>query len=249
MTVDLTKADFVANLPFSTQIEDSQIRPFITNAYTLDLLPALGHETLEQLQLIPAFTYVPWAGPASLPSIQQGVLIDRRERLYKALLPATTLEPPIEEGTIQLTFPPTPPVSQQNGQWLYKRLETLWAIYLKPYWLQAAYVRFLLQHGVNVTKAGLTVPIDRTNGTYDRPSSAQVAQLLADARITAEARLSRLTRFLKLNGLLYFYDPATGGGYYGADGYERVPGDPPLTADERARYRPNRRHKSPFRGV
>jgi len=253
--VNLTKADFVATLPFSTQIEDAQVRPFINDAYTLDLLPLLGHETLERVQALADFAPVAYAGPASLPSIAQGALILRRERVYRALVGGPTNEPPVQPTTIQLTQPgyPVAPTPEAEGQWLFLRLETLWSQYLKAYWLQASYVRFLLNHGVNVTKAGLTVPIDRTQGTYDRPSSSQVAALLAAANTTAEAWLSRLTRFLKLNGLLYFYDPETGGGVYGGlgqGGYERVPGDPPLTAADRTHATRNRRrHGSALRGV
>lgn len=253
--MNLTKADFVADLPFSPQIEEPQVRPFVSDAYTLDLLPLLGHETLERLQALPAFAATEYAGPASLPGITAGQLIRRRERIYKAIVAAPTNEPPVQPTTIQLTQPgyPVEPMPEGDGQWLFMRLETLWSVYLRPYWLRAAYVRFLLTHGVNVTKAGLTVPIDRQQGTYDRPGSGQVASLLAEARTTAEGWLSRLTRFLKFNGLLYFYDPETGGGSYGRSGdeYERAPGDAPLTAAERA-LRPSRnrrRHGSPFHGI
>lgn len=253
--MNLTKADFVAALPFSPQIEDTLLTPFIADAYTLDLLPLLGHETLELLAALAAFAVVPYAGQASLPAIAAGTIISRRERLYRARVAAPTNEPPIEPTTIQLTQPgyPVQPVPEADGQWLFLRLETLWAVYLKSYWLHASYCRFLLNHGVNVTKSGLTVPVDRQQGTYERPSAGQVAALLAAAQTTAEAWLSRLTRFLKYNGLLYFYDLETGGGSYGgfgADGYERVPGDPPLTAAERgSRERTRRRHTSPFRGI
>lgn len=251
MILDLTKADFVAALPFSTQIEDQQIRASITDSYVLDVLPELGHETLEKLQALPAFTVTPYLGVDSLPGVKLNDLLVRRERVYQALVAAPTAEVPVLATVVQLTQTPLTPAPDPSGQWLFRPLETLWSQYLKAYWLQAAYVRFLLNHGVNVTKAGLTVPADREKGTYDRPSSAQVAQMLADARTTAEARLSRLTRFLSLNGLLYFYDPQTGGGGYGglgADGYERVPGDPPLAPGQR--LAPNRRrHSSRFRGV
>ena len=253
MVLDLTTADFVAALPFSDKIEDRQIRAAITDAKTFDLLPLLGHETLEKLAALPAFVVTPYAGPASLPALTVGQYIARRDRVYQVLIAAPTHEPPVPPSVIMLMQPgyPPAPVPELDGQWLFCPLQTLWVEYLKAYWLQAAYVRFLLNHGVNVTKAGLTVPIDRAAGTYDRPGAAQVAQLLADSRINAEARLSRLTRFLKYNGLLYFYDFETGAGSYGSrDGYERAPGDAPLTAEERARHTRNtRRHNSALRGV
>ena len=255
MVLDLTTADFVAALPFSDKIEDHQIRAAITDAKTFDLLPLLGHETLEKLAALPAFTILPYAGPASLPGLVAGQYVARRERVYQVLISAPTNEPPVQSSTIVLLQPgyPVAPLPELGGQWLFCPLPTLWSVYLKAYWLQAAYVRFLLNHGVNVTKAGLTVPIDRQAGTYDRPGAAQVAQLLADNRITAEARLSRLTRFLKFNGLLYFFDFETGAGSYGTtgrDGYERAPGDAPLSAAERARQpRQGRRHSSAFRGI
>lgn len=255
MVLDLTTADFVAALPFSPQIEDRQLRAAINDARTFDLLPLLGHETLEKLAALPPFAVLPYAGPASLPGLTAGQYIARRDRVYQVLIAAPTNEPPVQPSVIVLMQPgyPVAPTPELNGQWLFAPLPTLWVEYLKSYWLQAAYVRFLLNHGVNITKAGLTVPIDRTAGTYDRPSTAQVAQLLADNRIIAEARLSRLTRFLKYNGLLYFFDFETGSGSYGsngADGYERVPGDAPLTPDERSRQQRNtRRHSSTFRGI
>lgn len=241
MKIDLTKADFVAAFAFSDKIEDSQVRPFIGDARTLDLLPLLGHETLEKLAIAPELTTITdYVSQAALATLPLGALVLRRDRIYKALVDNPMQDVPALAENYDAAS--TEPVSEPNAQWQYLRLETLWQVYLKPYWLQAAFVRFLLNHGVNVTKAGLTVPVDRSNGTYDRPSSAQVAQLLADTRITAEARRSRLTRFLKINGLLYCQD---------AGGYAHIIGDSPLTADERARYAtPNRRrHKSPLRGV
>ena len=255
MIFDLTTADFTAALPFSSQIEDHQIRAAITDAKTFDLLPLLGHETLEKLAALPAFVVTSYAGPATLPTFVVGQYVVRRERVYQVLIASPSHEPPIQPSTIVLMQPgyPVAPVPELDGQYLYCPLQTLWSIYLKAYWLQASYVRFLLNHGVNITRAGLTVPIDRAAGTYDRPGAAQVAQLLADSRIIAEARLSRLTRFLKYNGLLYFYDFETGSGSYGGtgrDGYERVPGDAPLTAAERGRNpRTGRRHSSAFRGI
>jgi hypothetical protein len=254
MIVDLTTADFVAALRFSPQVQDAQIRSCIREAYTFELLPLLGHDTLERLLLLPTFAPVPeYAGPAGLPALALNQLVSRRERLYQALQAAPTQEPPVQASVVALLqagYPPAP-VPEAGGQWLFKRLETLWQVYLKPYWLSAAYVRFLLNHGINVTAAGLTVPVDRLAGTYDRPSANQVAALLADASATAEARLARLTRFLKYQGLLYFYDPETGAGSYGSrDGYERVPGDAPGPAGtSQAGDRRRTRHGSALRGI
>ena len=251
--MNLSKTDFIANLPFSTQIEDAQIRPFIANAYILDLLPLLGHETLERLVSIGEPVYTDYVGPVALPGFVLGQIVRRRERLYQALVAAPTNEPPLLPTTVTLYVAgyPIAPVPEAGGQWLFLRLETLYTQYLKTYWMQAAYVRFLANHGVNVTKAGLTVPIDRAQGTYDRPSANQVASLLADARVTSEAWLSRLTRFLKYNGLLYFYDAETGGGGYGTNGYEHVPGDPDSSDphDRAEMNRRARRHNSPLRGI
>jgi hypothetical protein len=240
MKIDLLRADFVAAFAFSDKIEDSQVRPFIGDARTLDILPLLGHETLERLAVAPELTPIAdYVSQTTLAALSLGALVLRRDRIYKTLVANPTEDVPTKAESTELSDE-TP--QQAAEQWRYLPLATLWQVYLKPYWLQAAFVRFLLNHGVNVTKAGLTVPVDRAQGTYDRPSSAQVAQLLADTRITAEARLSRLTRFLKQSGLLACQDSC--------GGYDRVVGDAPLTADERARYTPNRRrHKSPLRGV
>lgn len=224
MSPTLTTADFVAALAFSNKIEDAQLRPYIEDAAQLDLLPLLGHETLERLARLVLPTAQPYAGPSSLPLLLAGTVVSRWDRLYRTLTDAPTTEPPVLDKFAYVlpsytgTYP-ADPAPEADGNWQFLRLETLWLEYLKPYWLRAAYVRFLQNHGVNVTKAGLTVPIDRAQGTYDRPSGAQVASVLHEAQGNADTRRARLTRFLRFAGLSYYYDGETGHGGYWLDSY------------------------------
>ena len=225
MSQTLTKADFVAALPFSAQIEDAQVRPAVADARRLDLLPLLGHETLERLDrvILPA-ALIEYGGLDSLPAVPVGAVVRRWGRLYRVLVAAPATAPPVLDHAVTVlpsyvgTYPPDP-APEPDGNWQFLRLETLWLEYLQPYWLRTAYVRFLQNHGVNVTKAGLTVPVDRAQGTYDRPSTAQVASVLHEAQVNAETERARLTRFLRLSGLAYYYDGETGHGGYWLDGY------------------------------
>jgi hypothetical protein len=178
-TLTLTLADFRAQVPLSDKVEDSQVRPFIQFAYMLDLLPLLSYDVLDAVD---ALTVPKLDAYTAAGAYTAGQMVVRRERVYRALVDTTGL-------TI-------PAGSASTPEWAYEPLVTLWTQYLKSWWVQAAYVRFLPQHGLNVTKAGITVPVDRQNGTYDRPTAAQKSELTAGVDSTAEALRSRLTRFL-----------------------------------------------------
>lgn len=194
----ITVADFVELLPFSNKIEPLQVAAFIVQARQFDLLPILGHETLEALDALPATPVLP--APAGGVAAVAGTYYVRRERVYRALS-ATTDPVPVLRAE---------PADEDN--WHYEQMLTLWSQYVRPCWVQQAFSRFLTTHGLNITKAGITVPIDRQQGTYERPSAAQLATLQAAVDTPADVLLSRLTRFLRAEGLLYFTDPTTGAG-------------------------------------
>lgn len=200
-TLALVKADFVARLPFSTQIEEAQVHPFVLDAYTLDLLPLLGHEVLESVDGLAPATVREYAEGLTIVS---GDLISRRERVYKALSNAPVLPPPVL---------PIPSGTDYSGQWEYQPLRTLWNHYLKPWWVQQSFSRFLAQHGLNITKAGITVPLDRSQGTYDRASATEKANLGAAVDSTAEALRSRLTAFVHADHQRYQSNPMQGYAY------------------------------------
>ena len=222
-TLALTLLDFQTQLPFSNKIEDRQLQPFVKTAFALDLVPLLGHATLEAVDALAPFTAIKYT--AGLP-IAAGSILSRRERLYRA---ATNAVLPIA--------PPPAVPTEAAAPWTYLPLHTLWLHYLKPWFVQQAFARFLSQHGLDITKAGITVPIDRNQGTYDRPSAAQKAELQASIDVTAEALKSRLTRFMREENLLY---QSGGCGYdYSLDACGPAP---------RA-VASHRRHSSRVRGV
>jgi hypothetical protein len=185
-TLALVLADFTTQLPFSNKIEDRQIQPFVALSRTLDLTPLLGSATLEAVDaLATPGTVTPYATDMSY--LVDG-LVSRRERIYRAV-GAPTTAPPTDGKT--------------TAEWADEPLLTLWLLYLKPWWVQQSFARFLSQHGLDITKAGVTQAIDRSQGSYDRPSTATRAELQASVDITAEALKSRLTRFLRAEHLLY----------------------------------------------
>ena len=245
----ITLADFVELLPFSSNIEARQLNAFITQAQQLDLLPLLGHETMEGLTALPAAVLLP---VDTVPGqILAGDLFARRERVYRALVAATAAPIPVlstDSYTVSLSpgHLRNPPA---EGDWQYERALTLWSQYVRPYWVQRAFSRFLTTHGLNITKAGITVPIDRASGTYDRPNAGQVATLQAAVDTTAEALLSRLTRFLRYEGLLWFIDPQTGHGAYSFDGCNAIPGDYTGLPGRVGTGTTTRRHRRPVRGI
>ncbi len=196
----LTLADFQQQLPFSNKIEESQIRPFIELAYKLDVLPLLGYKALEEIKALAPITVTPYAPDLT---IALDGYYARHERIYKALA-----VDPISD------VPVLPPVLPDPGEWGYEPLHTLWQYYLKEWWVQQAFARFLPQHGLNITKAGVTVPVDRVQGTYDRPSAADRASLQNSVSITADALRSRLGAFLRSETLLQARFMGHGYAYY-----------------------------------
>lgn len=235
----ITVTDFAELLPFSNKIEASQMAAFITQARQFDLLPLLGHETLETLDalVMPALLAPPAAGVLAV----LGARYVRRERVYRALAATLTAVPVLAPAA---AYPVGTPGAAGNpapeGAWQYERALTLWSQFVRPYWVQRAFSRFLTTHGLNISKAGITVPIDRQQGTYERPSAGQIATLQAAVDTPAEVLLARLTRFLRAEGLLWLPGLATGAGhYYGADNADASHCGPAAAT----------RHRRPIRGI
>lgn len=188
--LNLTLADFKEQLPFSAAIEQTQLAPYVKSSYTLDVLPLLGYGPLEGIELL---TPAPIAEYAAGGAVSSGDLVARRERVYRALAASPT-QPPPAVG------------------WVYEPLYTLWAEYLKRYWIQASFGRFLAQTGFDFTKAGLTTPTD-PNGTFRPVSSTDRATVQASIDTVTEALRSRLTAFLRAESVAYVRDPLTGYDY------------------------------------
>lgn len=239
----ITTADFVELLPFSNKIEAAQLAAFITQAHQFDLLPLLGHATLEAVDTLAAPLLLP--APAAGGLAPAGGYYVRRERVYRALADTTQAVPVLSATNYTVSISPATLVNPApEGDWQYERVLTLWSQYLRPYWVQRAFSRFVASHGVNVTKAGLTVAVDAT--TYARPSGGQVATLQASIDNTAETLLSRLTRYLRYEGLLWFIDPQTGGQGYSLDGCSHYGNEGPPGLHFHAA---TRRHRRPIRGI
>ena len=242
----ITTADFVELLPFSNKIEPGQLAAFITQAHRFDLLPLLGHATLESLDALTAPLILPAPPPGATAAA--GSYYVRRERVYRARAATTQAVPVLSATTYSVSIAPAvlanPPA---EGDWQYERVLTLWSQYARAYWVQRAFSRFVATHGVNVTKAGLTVAVDAS--TYARPSGGQVATLQASIDNTAETLLARLSRFLRYEGLLWFIDPQTGGGGYSLDGCSHYGTHYGTDSTGHHAHAANRRHRRPIRGI
>lgn len=241
----ITTTDFVELLPFSNKIEAGQLAAFITQAHQFDLLPLLGHATLEAVDTLTAPPLLAALLTSAVPAVA-GACYVRRERVYRALTATVQPVPVLTTATYTVSIAPATLVNPPaEGDWQYERVLTLWSQYLRPYWVQRAFSRFVASHGVNVTKAGLTVAVDAT--TYARPTAAQVATLQASIDNTAETLLSRLTRFLRYEGLLWFIDPQTGGGGYSLDGICHYGNEGTVSGLHFAAN--HHRHRRPIRGI
>ncbi|TGE08748.1 DUF6712 family protein [Hymenobacter fodinae] len=182
-------SDFPALVAFSKSIEAGQIEPFMNDARLLDLLPLLGYGLLEQIDKLEEKPVKDW-GQIVLEDTLPGTYATRHERVYRALVPKPEQDVPES------------PTQANPEEWVYEPLRTLWVHYLHPYWVQAGYSRFFNQHGINVVKAGITVPLDSEKNSYAPASPAQRAQVQAAIDSKAEALYSRLSVFLKSSGLL-----------------------------------------------
>ncbi|NVO33281.1 DUF6712 family protein [Hymenobacter lapidiphilus] len=179
----LTKQDFVDALALSPQVEMNKLAPAIADALRLDVAPRLEAGLLEatrQLSVLPA----PADWPLVLADVLPGVLAVRRGRVFTALAPAPDL------------LSDVPGEAETTAAWRYEPLRTLWLLLLKPYWLAAAYSRFLPTSGFHVDKAGLVVPTD-PNGTFQPIGASQRAALQAAADNRRDAYLSDLLRHLR----------------------------------------------------
>lgn len=178
--MSLALADFKALLPISSGVEAWQLSPHIEQARLLDVLPLVGADQLERCEGLPALGLV-LSWPVDLPTVQANAYVVRQERVFQALQDAPESEPPV--------------TAVSTSAWSYDPLATLWHLYLKPYWVQAAFSRFALFHGKNFTKSGVTMPTD-PDGSYMPATSAARAELQASVDSTAAALRNRLTRFL-----------------------------------------------------
>jgi hypothetical protein len=173
-TLVLALADFTKALPFSNKIEDRQIQPFVTESYTLDLVPLLGFELLERVDQLTVPEIEPFVVGAARTV---GTHYLRRERVYRS--------------TADVPAP-----AEAEAELVYEPLLTLWTQYLKPYWIRVSFTRFLPQHGQDFTKGGVTTPTD-PQGTFRPISATDKATLLAAHETVTEALRSRLTAFLR----------------------------------------------------
>lgn len=68
--------------------------------------------------------------------------------------------------------------------------------YVKEVWSLAAYIRFLTEHGVNVTQFGLTKPND-PRGTFTQASEQERANILRQNKSDMDVAVNQMTDRLK----------------------------------------------------
>lgn len=155
----ITKADLIERTRISANLADRQVLPFIQDAHTYDLPTLLSGKLIREVSGL-NITFEAWSiGTAYMA----GGYASEAGFIWKALADNT--------GSIPGT---------DNENWQVDLNATLRYLYLKDFLCWAAYKRLLLEHGRNITEAGITNPTD-PQGTFQPATDKTRAELMASA--------------------------------------------------------------------
>lgn len=176
----ITKQQLIERTRISAQLSDRQVLPFIQDAEMYDLPTLLSGGLIADITPL-NITAAAWvADTAYLTgtySIQDAVY-------YKALQDTTGIMPGTDAAIWQADYK-----------------ATLRYIHLPDFLIWSAYDRMLLEHGRNVTEAGLTVPADPEN-TYQSASDKSRGELMASAKNKANFHRGIINAFMSKNNLI-----------------------------------------------
>jgi hypothetical protein len=176
----VTKQEFLSRTRISAQLSDRQVLPFLQDAEDYDLPTLLPGNLILELSKL-AFTAAEWLPGTAYLSED---FVKHDNWYYQALQDATGITP----GTDAAIWLPD-----------YKR--TLRYIHLPNFLIWSAYYRMLLEHGRNITEAGLTVPSD-PSGTYQQGSDKARGELMASAKDKANRHRAKIEAFLVAYNLI-----------------------------------------------
>lgn len=176
----ISKADLIERTRISVNLADRQVLPFIQDAETYDLPTLLSGNLIADVL---AFNITPLAWENETPYLS-GAYATYNDVYYKALLDTTGITP----GTDAAVWEPD-----------YKA--TLRYNHLPDFLIWSAYRRMLLEHGRNITEAGITNPTD-PQATYQPATDKARAEMIASATGKADFHRSRIERYLVDHNLI-----------------------------------------------
>lgn len=179
----INKADLIERTRISANLADRQVIPFIQDAHTYDLptllTPALITSTEEAER-----TYTAWDSETEYTT---GEYVESYGFIWVAVIDSLNELP-----------------AEDNIKWAVDLVATLRYLYLKDFLCWASYRRLLLEHGRNITEAGLTNPID-PQATFQPVTDKSRSEMVNSATSKADFHRARTERFLKENEMM----PAT----------------------------------------
>lgn len=176
----ITKQDLIERTRISAQLSDRQVLPFIQDAETYDLPTLLSGSMIKELRGLDS-DHVDYDATV-LNTVGQDVLYDGE--IYEAIIENTGLIPGVD-----------------TEYWRPLPMYTLKKVLLKEFLVWSAYRRLLLEHGRNITEAGLTIPSD-PEGTFQQGSDKSRAELIQSATDKANFHRRQIEAYLNKNELV-----------------------------------------------
>lgn len=176
----ITKADLIERTRISANLSDRQVLPFIQDAHTYDL-PTLLTPSLITATEEAERTYAAWDSETDYTT---GQYAESYGFIWEALTDNTNSLP-----------------ATDNTDWAVDLNATLRYLYLEDFLCWAAYRRLLLQHGRNITEAGITKPTDPM-ATFQPATDKDRSEMVADATDKKDFHRARTERFMKENEMI-----------------------------------------------
>lgn len=176
----ISKAQLLERTRISANLTDRQVIPFIEDAEEYDLPTLLNPGLIADVQAID-ITATAWNNATTYIA---GVYVTHKGFYYKALGASMNVEP----GT-------NPVVWEADAK------ATLRYNWLPDFLIWSTMRWLLIEHGRNITEAGLTNPTD-PEATYTPSSDKARAELAQRATDRANFHRARINEFLSKNGLI-----------------------------------------------
>jgi hypothetical protein len=159
MVLLINKADLIDRTRISANLSDKQIIPFIQDAHVYDLPTLFSGNMIADINAAET-VYSNWSETVDyLP----GLFAESNGFIWKALADNTNSLP-----------------TADNESWQIDHNATIRYLYLKEFLCWSAYRRLLLEHGRNITEAGITNPTD-PQATYQPVSDKTRSEMIASA--------------------------------------------------------------------
>lgn len=176
----ITKQDLIERTRISANLADRQVLPFILDAHTYDLPTLLSGKLIREVSGL-NITFEAWNTDAEYVT---DTYASEAGFIWKALTGNTGSRPVTD-----------------SVNWQKDLNATLRYLHLKDFLCWSAYRRLLLEHGRNITEAGITNPTD-PQATYQPATDKARAEMIASATSKADFHKAQIERFLHDNGMI-----------------------------------------------